>query len=59
MDITLNNPGKPVPEFTVDGAIDTLEAPKFQEAVLAGISAVQAKGVVIDCTAMPYLTSSG
>ncbi|MCR5258820.1 MAG: STAS domain-containing protein [Desulfovibrio sp.] len=59
MNITLNNPGSPVPEFTVDGAIDTLEAPKFQETVLAGIAAVQAKDVVIECTAMPYLTSTG
>ncbi|MBQ1419880.1 MAG: STAS domain-containing protein [Desulfovibrio sp.] len=59
MDITLTNPGSPVPEFTVEGAINTLEAPKFQDAVLAGVAAVQAKNVVIDCSAMPYLTSTG
>jgi anti-anti-sigma factor len=59
MDITLTNPGSPVPEFTVAGALDTLEAPKFQEAVLSGAAAVQARDVVIDCTDMPYLTSTG
>jgi len=59
MEIILTNPENPIPEFTVRGALDTLEAPKFQQAVLDGVAAVQAKGLIIDCTAMPYLTSTG
>lgn len=59
MEITLNNPGSDLPEFSLDGALDTLEAQKFQETVLAEIRQPGKRGVIIDCTQMPYLTSTG
>lgn len=59
METTLTNPGSQTPEFTLDGALDTLEAEKFQTTVLSSLQQSGNHGVILDCTLMPYLTSTG
>ena len=59
MQTILTNPGEPVAEFRLDGALDTMEAQNFQETVLAAVNAPGARGVIIDATNMPYMTSTG
>ncbi len=47
-----------VAEFQVMGALNTLESKYFIDTLQAAITD-QTKAMIIDCTEMPYLTSTG
>lgn len=59
METTLTNPDSQIPEFILDGALDTLGAEKFQTTVLSAVQQSDNHGVILDCALMPYLTSTG
>ncbi|MDD6088912.1 MAG: STAS domain-containing protein [Desulfovibrionaceae bacterium] len=54
----INNADAAVPEFAIEGALDTLEAPRFIEILTQAVTS-ETKGLIVDCTEMPYLTSTG
>ena len=59
MQIILTNPGEAIAEFRLDGALDTMEAQNFLETVLGTVHVPGTRGVIIDATNMPYMTSTG
>lgn len=57
MDVIHSNPGNPVAEVRIIGHLDTLEAPLLLEKVTP--IAETATVLILDCSEMPYLTSTG
>lgn len=57
MDIVYTNPGEPVAEVRIIGHVNTLESPVVLEKILPIAESVSA--LILDCSAMPYITSSG
>lgn len=58
MHITHTNPdNSTIAEFRLEGSLDTLDAQQFKDAILPVLPTV--RHAILDCTAMPYLTSTG
>ncbi len=58
MEIIKNTYAEHIAEFRIIGALDTLQAPEFIETIRASITDTT-KALILDCTEMPYLTSTG
>lgn len=58
MEITIKNPQSPILECSVSGALDRLETQTFIDTLKQVISP-STRGLILDCTAMPYMSSAG
>lgn len=58
MEITVTNPQSPILECRVNGALDRLETQVFIDALKQAISP-STRGLILDCSAMPYMSSAG
>ncbi len=58
MELTVTNPQGPILECRVAGALDRLETQAFIDALKQAI-APSTRGLILDCAAMPYMSSAG